>query len=382
MRILYILKHDPWGIGGGCYACRNYLQAFTTLFADAQFDACICKEYLDHAKVEEYPNVRFIPVEQRSRISKYLTPVTGLLHRHYKTTKALMEKNTYDYCIFDENGIAGSLVDIARNQKIKTIVINHNCQYEYSRDNITSSFKKFMILPVVERCEKKSYKSCDYNIFLTEEDKEQFAKRYGHSNTKSVVGGCFYSKDFQDANVQTKPLGKERMKMVISGTIGNVQNMDGINFFLDELLPLVPTDVGVIIAGKNPPLSLVERIKPMAPHVILIPNPEDIDSIVRDCDIFLCPTRLGGGMKLRVMDGLRNGLPVLAHRISARGYRPFMRGGVMEEFTDKEQFSQCLDKIIVSIKTGRITRDKVIDVANQTFSFDMALQKLDELING
>lgn len=381
MRILYILKHDPWGIGGGCYACRNYLQAFTTLFADAQFDACICKEYLDHAKVEEYPNVRFIPVEQRSRISKYLTPVTGLLHRHYKTTKALMEKNTYDYCIFDENGIAGSLVDIARNQKIKTIVINHNCQYEYSRDNITSSFKKFMILPVVERCEKKSYKSCDYNIFLTEEDKEQFAKRYGHSNTKSVVGGCFYSKDFQDANVQTKPLGKERMKMVISGTIGNVQNMDGINFFLDELLPLVPDDVDVVIAGKNPPLSLIERIKPMASPVILIPNPEDIDSIVRDCDIFLCPTRLGGGMKLRVMDGLRNGLPILSHSISARGYRTFMREGVMEEFTNKMQFSECLNSIITDIKKGNITREKVIDVANQTFSFDMALQKLGDLIN-
>ena len=38
MRILYVLKHNPWGIGGGCYACRNYLQLFTTMFADDKIE--------------------------------------------------------------------------------------------------------------------------------------------------------------------------------------------------------------------------------------------------------------------------------------------------------------------------------------------------------
>ena len=47
MNILYILRHNPWGIGGGCYACRCYLDAFTTLFAEAQFDVCVCEEYIN-----------------------------------------------------------------------------------------------------------------------------------------------------------------------------------------------------------------------------------------------------------------------------------------------------------------------------------------------
>lgn len=379
MRILYILKHDPWGIGGGCFACRKYLELFTTLFADAEFDACICEEYLAHARVEDFPNVVFIPVKQRSKLGKVMTPVTGLLHRHYDASKLLMSQNHYDYCIFDENGIAGSLVKQAARHGIKTIVLNHNCQYEYSRDNMTSWLEKLLILPVVERCERVSYKHCDYNIFLTEEDKEQFAVRYGCSATKSVVGGCFYEKGYKEHSGNLLPLRKENIKMVISGTMGNVQNLDGINYFLDELLPLMPKSISVVLAGKKPPQSLIERVKDI-PNIEIIPTPKDMDAVVSDCDIFLCPARLGGGMKLRVMDGFRNGLPVLAHSISARGYRTFEREGVMVEFESKEQFEECLKRMLDDIKREEVTREKVLGVSEKLFSFESALQKISSII--
>ena len=377
MRILYVLKHNPWGIGGGCYACRNYLQLFSTMFADDKIDACICEEYLNDADVSEYPNVCFIPVKQRSKLSKVLTPINGQLHRHYHQAIQLMKQNKYDYCIFDENGIAGSLVKEARKHGIKTIVINHNCQYEYSRDNMTSFLEKLLILPVVVRCERKSYKLCDYNIFLTEEDQIIFGNRYGKSKTKSIVGGCFYPKNFDLSSKQEiKPFRKEHLKMVISGTMGNVQNMDGICYFLDDLLPCVPEDILIVLVGKNPPESLIERVKALEPRVKIIPNPKDIDAIVRDCDIFLCPARSGGGMKLRMMDGFRNGLPVLAHAVSARGYRQFEKDGVMAEFSTSTQFTSELSDMIVKITNGDITKQKIMEKSKDCFSFINVLNRM------
>ena len=382
MKILYVLKHNPWGIGGGCYACRNYLQLFSTMFADDEIDACICEEYLNSADKGEYPNVSFVPVKQRSKLSKVLTPINGQLHRHYHQAVQLMEQNKYDYCIFDENGIAGSLVKEARKHGIKTIVINHNCQYEYSRDNMTSFLEKLLILPVVVRCERKSYTLCDYNIFLTEEDKILFGERYGKSNAKEIVGGCFYPKNFDVSfALESLPFRKEHLKMVISGTMGNVQNMDGINYFLDELLPQVPMDMQVVLAGKNPPASLIERVKALEPRVKIIPNPKDMDAVVSDCDIFLCPARLGGGMKLRVMDGFRNGLPVLAHRVSARGYREFEKLGMMWEFETAEEFGPCLEKLQQCIKQGRMDKRQVINEACRVFGFRHAVERIKKCID-
>lgn len=56
MRILYVLKHNPWGIGGGCYACRNYLDAFTDIFNNAKFDILYCSEF---DSIGEHDNERW-----------------------------------------------------------------------------------------------------------------------------------------------------------------------------------------------------------------------------------------------------------------------------------------------------------------------------------
>lgn len=380
MRLLYVLKHDPWGIGGGCYACRNYLQLFTEVFANSEIDACICEEYLKGACTEDYPNVHFIPVKQRSILGKVMTPITGLLHRHYNMVKALLHKNHYDYCIFDHNSIAGSLVEVCHLKGLKTIVLNHNCEYDYFRDN-NGVLKRHFFLHQVRRNERNSYRKCDFNFFLTEEDMVQFELMYGESETKSIVGGCFYPKGYQMPDVSTvKPLRKEHLKLVISGTMGNVQNLDGINYFLDDLLPFVPDDMQIVLAGKNPPASLVERVSGMAPRITLIPNPKDMDEVVRDCDIFLCPARLGGGMKLRMMDGFRNGLPVLAHAVSARGYRKFERKGMMWEFKTAEEFGKELNEVFDGIQHGEITKNDIMQESSRYFNFENMVDKTKQIL--
>ena len=379
MRILYVLKHNPWGIGGGCYACRNYLQLFSEVFQGAEMDVCISKEYLTPERKKEYPMAHFYPVAPRGFIGKVMTAFTGVMHRHQETVKALLKSNHYDYCVFDHNSIAGSLVRSCKNSGVKTIVLNHNCEYDYFKDN-NGLLKRLLFLHQVRKNERKSYLNCDYNIFLTEEDKEQFAEMYGASNTEAVVGGCFYPKNDHSLS-EIKPFRKEHQKMVISGTMGNVQNMDGINYFLDELLPLVPKDIHIVLAGKNPPASLLERIKPMSPRVIVIPNPKDMDSIVQDCDIFLCPARLGGGMKLRVMDGFRNGLPVLVHTVSARGYRNFEKSGMMWEFGTAEEFLKSLTSILNNISSNCLKKSLIVSYSYNCFSFCQSVKRFVSLIN-
>ena len=176
-----------------------------------------------------------------------------------------------------------------------------------------------------------------------------------------------------------KPFNERRLKAVISGTIGNVQNLDGINYFLNELYPCVPKDMDVVIAGKNPPAELIERLKRFG-NIELIANPKDMDAVLRDCDIFLCPTRLGGGMKLRVMDGLRNGLPVIAHKVSARGYGEFEKKGILIRFNTEEQFEQAIIQATTAIKDKYFSKRYIVE---QCFiiSFEYNLNVLKEIFN-
>lgn len=395
MRILYILKHNPWGIGGGCYACRNYLEAFGEVFKEAQLDVLICEEYrpegnsvdvshsmdCDTWRTADFPNCTFYSVKARSKVSLYLTPFTGVMHRHQEVAKKVLRKHQYDYCMFDHNSIAGTLVEACKQVRVKSIVLNHNCEVEYFRDN-NSVLRKMLLLPWVRRNERRSYLRCDYNIFLTEEDKVLFREMYGESKTVSIVSGCFNGKGMVDVNSYNHHCSVKRdaslarnQTIVISGTIGNVQNLDGINYFLDELYNVVPKDVKVVITGKNAPESLVERVK-MLDNVDIVPDPVDIDAVVRRCDIFLCTTRLGGGMKLRVMDGFRNGLPVITHAVSARGYGEFIRRGVCWKFDTKEQFADALNIVIAKINNNELDNIRIIDAYNELMSFDKTVERL------
>lgn len=378
MNILYILKHNPWGIGGGCYACRNYLELFSKIFKDAHLDVLICEEYLKGARLTDFVNCKFIPVAPRTKFGKYMSPITGVLHRHNGVARRMIARNDYDYCIFDHNSISGTLVDVCRKKTVKTIVLNHNCEQEYFRDN-NSRIKNMLLLPVVRKNERHSYKACDYNIFLTEEDEITFRELYGDSKTKCIVEGCFLRKgekiDLEDDGY----FDKEHLKIVISGTMGNVQNLDGINYFLDELYKYVPENINVVLTGRNPTAELKEKVAKYI-NVTIIENPENILDIVRQCDIFVCPTRLGGGMKLRVIDGLRCGLPVIAHKVSARGYMHFIENGMMRQFESPEEFKESLDKTLDDILLEKIRRNKIRNEADKFFCFNSAMKKMNSFL--
>ena len=373
MRILYILKHNPWGIGGGCYACRNYLELFTEVFKDSCFDVLICSEYLEGRTSKDFVNCTFYPVSPRNKISQYLSPVTQILHRHQQVAVSMIKKNQYDYCIFDHNSIAGLLVGICKKKGIKTIVLNHNCELEYFRDN-NSWLKNLLLLPFVRKNERKAYLKCDYNIFLTDEDRDLFKNIYGESGTKTVVGGCFLRKG-DVINHSVTPFNVACVKLVISGTIGNVQNRDGINFFLDELYEYLPENIEVVITGRNPTEEIIKKVAKLK-NVSIIANPADILEIVGKCDVLVCPTRLGGGMKLRLIDGLRCGLPVISHKVSARGYTAFVDKGIVCQFETAEEFGSCLVKVIDLIQNGKIDKTIIGKCAEDIFSFEAALKRL------
>ena len=246
MKVLYILKHDPWGIGGGCYASRCYFEAFETIFANAQFDVLCCSEFYDNilAHISKQFSVKAVPpMSKWTKLSSVATKVINRFHQHALN---LIKRNSYDWCVFDHSSIAGSISKYCKDRGVRTIVINHNCEYDYYRDSHPQWYKTFATLPIIKWNENNAFLYCDFNIFLTQEDYRQFELMYGSSQTSAIVSGCFLHRDYSEK--EPLIIGQHtNPKLVISGTIGNVQNMDGITHFLNHLYQYVPKNVEIVI---------------------------------------------------------------------------------------------------------------------------------------
>ena len=107
----------------------------------------------------------------------------------------------------------------------------------------------------------------------------------------------------------------------------------------------------------------------------LVDTPPDMSVVLNRGRYYVCPTCKGGGVKLRVMDGLRAGLPVLCHEVSARGYEPFF-DVTLFRYGDPGSFRTALDRMLSATPDV----ESALSCYRNAFSFEAGTKRLEELM--
>ena len=99
---------------------------------------------------------------------------------------------------------------------------------------------------------------------------------------------------------------------------------------------------------------------------------------MRHADYYICPISAGSGMKLRVMDGLKQGLPVLCHEVSTAGYEKFMEDGMLHAYKDETTFMASLRKML----SMDIPQHDIYESFRQYFSPEAGRERMRKAIVG
>ena len=373
-RVLYVTNQDPNGVGGGCYASHAYLKAFSRIF-HGKIDLCIAEECNEQDK--DIKLAHTFRIKPRNKTQKVLSIFNGRMHRFTKPVKRLICENNYDYCVLDHNKLAGSLIRKLKQRKIKVITIHHNYEPEFFKDNCTNLWYRIFYMRHVVRSERLAYLMSDINLFLTKDDLEKFIKVYGNCNGKCSVIGTFEYSEIQFPVINSN--NSETITIAITGSLNNEQGIDGVKFFIKDLYPNIDKSNRIIIAGKQPTQEIVSLCDCKS-NIQLVPNPKSMNDILCQAQIYICPTRLGGGLKLRIMDGLRLGLPVLTHKCSARGYDLFFDKPYFRVFSDSASFQVELDNLIRFIKGVNNYKEDCRNHYQSVFSFISGLDRIKKAI--
>lgn len=344
-RVLFIAMMNPFDTGGGSQATKAYLDATIEIFGREIVDVMTN----DGTIVPDgYKDVRFIFVQRRSKLLSYVLFPFGILGRFAMAVKRHLDSHSdeYDYCIFNGGMEAGWCFKHVRNVKVKKVTIHHNQEVKYNMET-----KKVLTLwgrwPYTLRAvEQDAYKYSDFNLFLTEQDMDEMGKEYGHTKGKNKLIGTF---DYKEAEIiRPRKEGKD-FHIVASGTMGHYQTTHGIIDFYNKYYPiakrLIP-DLKVLLTGRNPSTEIKELEAASQNSITIVPNPNDIMEQVQRGQIYLCPTDIGSGLKLRAMDGLKCGLPVLVHEVSARGYDFFYDKPYYRIYHDEKTFEEGFKDIL------------------------------------
>lgn len=146
----------------------------------------------------------------------------------------------------------------------------------------------------------------DANVFASELDASVFAQALPSIRTAGIPNGV----DAQYFHPGTQQ--PERHSIVFEGNMMFGPNIDAALFLCNEIVPLVLKrypDLRVYLVGRDP----TEEVRALASsNVTVTGTVPDVRPYLWRSSIFVCPMRLGAGIKNKILQAWATGMPVIA----------------------------------------------------------------------
>lgn len=372
-RLLFITHHRLCDNNGGCNGSKGFLHSFVALFDDCSI-ICPSFEGPTEPYIPKQVKIHFID-NNRSNLHKLFDMYRGIISPIYYAVKEHLRTNRYDVIVIDHSFSGAGIISMCKATGAKVITIHHNVERDYLRDNSKERplFYRYPFLYYSKRAEQQCLKNSDINLTLTEKDSENF--RTWYPDIKLYKWGVF---EYQPIAGKTFSERERQHIFSITGSLCFEQSLLPILEFVKKYLPLLHKEypqAKLIIAGRNPDKRLRD-INSAENGITVIPNPDDMAKVIRQSDYYICPINAGSGLKLRIMDGLRQGLPILCHEVASSGYETIQENGCLFTYHNEETFILSLRKML----TAKPTPNKVYQSYKDTFSLQSGINRLQEVL--
>jgi glycosyltransferase involved in cell wall biosynthesis len=165
------------------------------------------------------------------------------------------------------------------------------------------------------RFERRAFAAVERVVAVSAEDAALIRTQFGIERVDVVDNGIDTS---YYEGVQAKP---EPNTVLFLGSLEWRPNLDAVRLLLDAALPAVRARhpaARLVIVGRNAPSWLAQRVHGLE-GVELHSNVPDVRQFLAQSAVMAVPLRIGGGSRLKILEALACGLPVVSTRVGAEG---------------------------------------------------------------
>lgn len=189
----------------------------------------------------------------------------------------------------------------------------------------------------MERLETEIARSADRLVAISDSEAEWLDSIEGHPP-------IHFMRPLARGVPMTPPTLEGRMGAIfIAGWLAGEQspNVGALRWYVQEVLPHVRAvipDFATYVSGANPPLSVQSMT---SDALILTGFIESIEGIYRSARIAIAPILAGAGVKIKTIEALQYGVPVVATSVGAEGLA-LSDGDEIDVCDDGEEFAKRL----------------------------------------
>jgi len=253
----------------------------------------------------------------------------GLIHVEFTQMLSYLPKN----CVIPSVAVEQDVSFIAWERRFKTA------------KGLKNKLTEFLLMQKVKRFELKHLKEFDCIVTVSDVDRERLQKVLAAKKIEVVPNGV-------DLNYFKFEAPREISRFLLyNGGFDHFPNQDAVRFFVSEILPILKN------LGLNTKLKIIGKVSGeqisefnglqdvLFEGLNRFVGDEEYLSMLRQ-SIFVAPLRIGGGTRLKILEALSAGCPVVSTTIGAEGL-----DAVNEEhllIADKpEDFAKACQRLMV-----------------------------------
>ncbi len=262
----------------------------------------------------------------------------------------------------------------------RRLLIAHNVDsliWQRYHENESHPLKRFYIRQQwrkFERFERRVFAEVDRVVAVSPEDAALVRRQFGVERV-DVVDNGIDRPFFEGVRGGGKP-----ETILFLGSLDWRPNLDAVRLLLDDIFPAVrraEPSARLCIVGRNAPDWLTRRVAAMD-NVELHADVADVRPYLADSGVLAVPLRIGGGSRLKILEALACGLPVVSTRIGAEGLslRP---GEDLVVVEDEAGMAAALIECLRDPAEARAKARQGRQVVHERYDWDVLAGKLEEV---
>jgi len=277
-------------------------------------------EFLDHS-----PPVRGTAKFVVRALANTLTdkPLSLTLYENKSLTnriRQLVAEQTFDLIVCD---FLTPALSVPKELRGRCVLFQHNIEaliWERMIATATSGIMRKYLGQQhrrMERWERELSRQFGRVITVSEEDSQIARSEYGLTNVAGHVPTGVDAAHFSELLEQPR----DPAKICFLGSMDWLPNIDGVDWFLSESWPRIHRrrpELTLSVIGRNPPHSLLSAWNGIG-GVRFTGTVDDIKPHLAGASAAIVPLRVGGGTRLKILELMAAGIPVISTTIGAEG---------------------------------------------------------------
>lgn len=296
-------------------------------------------------------------------------------HEFNSLLQNTLTNNHFDYVIVESLFMSPYLNTIRQFSDAKVILRSHNIEFtiwETLSKNEKNSFKKFYINHLAKRLKKYELKigeKFDAIIPISLNDEEFYKKRYPSKCIKTIY--CGVSNQLLECNSNPEFTSS----IYHLGSMDWLPNIEGINWFLKEIWPVIHKEnkqIKCYLAGRKMPDSILKQNNE---SLIVESYIDDSTSFQLKHNIMIVPLLTGGGVRIKILEGLALGKVIVTTPKGAEGLN--LKSGKNILIADTaEEFGKMILKCVGDPEFCKYISTNARSFAKEEFSNKALVQNL------